>query len=127
MSVQKAAADYPSGKKGDVLTIEFTLMGRPFTALNGGPYFKFNEAVSLQVPCKDQAEVDRYWKALSAVPASEQCGWVKDKYGLSWQVVPVRLYELLADPDRKKAGRVMEAMLEMKKLDIAALEKAAKA
>ena len=125
-SVQTAAADYPSGKKGDVLTVEFTLMGRSFTGLNGGPFFKFNEAVSFQVPCEDQAEVDRYWKALSAVPGSEQCGWVKDKYGVSWQIVPVRLYELLADPDRAKAGRVMEAMLEMKKLDVAGLEDAAK-
>ncbi|HLE97889.1 MAG TPA: VOC family protein [Candidatus Thermoplasmatota archaeon] len=124
--VQTAAADYPSGKKGDVLTVEFTLMGRSFTGLNGGPYFKLNEAVSFQVPCKDQAEVDRYWEALSAVPESEQCGWVKDKYGLSWQIVPVRLYALLADPDRAKAQRVMEAMLEMKKLDIAGLERAAK-
>lgn len=124
--VHTAAADYPSGRKGDVLTVEFTLMGRTFTALNGGPYFKFNEAVSFQVPCKDQAEVDRYTKALSTVPEAEQCGWVKDKYGISWQIMPIRLWELLADPDRAKAGRVMEAMLEMKRLDVAALERAAK-
>ena len=123
--VVKAPADFPSGKKGDVLLVEFTLMGRSFSGLNGGPYFKFNEAVSFTIPCKDQAEVDRYWKALSAVPESEQCGWVKDRYGLSWQIVPVVLDQLLADPDRAKAGRAMEAMLKMKKLDIAALERAA--
>lgn len=123
--VAKAAADFPSGKKGDVLTVDFTLMGRKFQGLNGGPYFKFNEAVSFVIPCKDQAEVDRYWKALSAVPEAEQCGWVKDRYGLWWQIVPTKLYQLLSDPDRAKAGRVMEAMLKMKKLDIAALERAA--
>ena len=88
-------------------------------------HYKFNEAVSFIVPCKDQAEVDRYWKALSAVPEAEQCGWVKARYGLSWQIVPTMLYRLLADPDRAKAGRVMEAMLKMKKLDVAALERAA--
>jgi len=123
--VVKAPADFPSGKKGDVLVVDFTLMGRKFSGLNGGPYFKFNEAVSFTIPCENQAEVDRYWKALSAVPESEQCGWVKDRYGLSWQIVPTMLYRLLADPDRAKAGRVMEAMLKMKKLDIAALERAA--
>ena len=123
--VVKAPADFPSGKKGDVLVVDFTLMGRKFSGLNGGPYFKFNEAVSFTIPCENQAEVDRYWKALSAVPESEQCGWVKDRYGLSWQIVPTMLYRLLADPDRAKAGRVMETMLKMKKLDIAALERAA--
>ena len=123
--VVKAPADFPSGKKGDVLVVDFTLMGRKFSGLNGGPYFKFNEAVSFTIPCENQAEVDRYWKALSAVPESEQCGWVKDRYGLSWQIVPTMLYRLLADPDRAKAGRVMEVMLKMKKLDIAALERAA--
>ena len=123
--VVKAPADFPSGKKGDVLVVDFTLMGRKFSGLNGGPYFKFNEAVSFTIPCENQAEVDRYWKALSAVPESEQCGWVKDRYGLSWQIVPTMLYRLLADPDRAKAGRVMEAMLKMKKLDIVALERAA--
>ncbi len=103
--VVKAPADFPSGKKGDVLVVDFTLMGRKFSGLNGGPYFKFNEAVSFTIPCENQA--------------------VKDRYGLSWQIVPTMLYRLLADPDRAKAGRVMEAMLKMKKLDIAALERAA--
>lgn len=125
--IQKAAADNPSGKKDDVLVVEFTLMGRPFEGLNGGPDFKFNESISFVVPCKDQAEVDRYWKALSAVPEAEQCGWVKDRFGVSWQIVPTVLYRLLEDPDRAKAQRVMEAMLKMKKLDVAALERAARA
>src|SRR3989442_15566014 len=122
--VVEAPADFPSGKKGDVLSVDFTLMGRKFSGLNGGPYFKFNEAVSLTVPCENQAEVDRYWKALSAVPEAEQGGWGKDRYGLSWQIVPTGLYGLFADPDRKKARRVMEVMLKMKKLDIPTRQKA---
>ncbi len=123
-NVSRAAADFPSGKKGDVLSVDFTLMGRRFQGLNGGPQFRFNEAVSFVVPCKDQAEVDRYWKALSAVPEAEQCGWVKDRFGVSWQIVPTVLYELLSDPDPAKAGRVMEALLRMKKLDIKRLRQA---
>lgn len=126
-NVVRAPADYPDGRKGDVLVVEFTLMGRPFSGLNGGPAFRFSEAVSFTIPCRDQAEVDRYWRALSAVPQAEQCGWVKDRFGVSWQIVPTRLPELLADPDRAKAGRVMEAMMQMKKLDVAALERAARA
>ncbi len=82
-TVVTAPADFPSGKKGDVLSVDFTLMGQKFSGLNGGPYFKFNEAVSFTIPCENQAEVDRYWKALSAVPEAEQCGWVKDRFGLS--------------------------------------------
>lgn len=124
--VQRAPADYPNGKKGDVLLVEFRLDGKPFTALNGGPYFAFNESVSFIVDCKDQAELDRYYDALSAVPASEQCGWVKDRYGLSWQLVPKALTRLLASRDAARAQRVMEAMLPMKRLDVAALEAAAK-
>ena len=126
VTVARAAADNPSTRKGDVLAVDFTLSGQPFKGLNGGPYFKFNEAVSFVIPCDDQAEVDRYWKALSAVPTSEQCGWVKDKFGLSWQIVPKVLYHMLSDADSASAGRVMEAMLRMKKLDIAALERAAR-
>jgi predicted 3-demethylubiquinone-9 3-methyltransferase (glyoxalase superfamily) len=125
VDVMRAPADHPSGKAGDVLTVEFTLGGRSFVALNGGPLFKFNEAISLHVACEDQAEVDRYWSALSVDPEHEQCGWLKDRYGLSWQIVPKRLDQLLADPDPDRARRAMEAMLEMKKLDIAALERAA--
>jgi predicted 3-demethylubiquinone-9 3-methyltransferase (glyoxalase superfamily) len=101
------------------------LAGQKFSGLNGGPIFKFNEAVSFQIDCRDQAEVDRLTEALSAVPEAEQCGWVKDRYGLSWQIVPARLKELLADSDRGKAKRAMDAMMQMKRIDIAALERAA--
>ncbi|HZM64451.1 MAG TPA: VOC family protein [Candidatus Saccharimonadales bacterium] len=107
---------------GRVLTVIFELNGQRFMALDGGPFFKFNESISLYVECKDQAEVDFFWGKLSAVPESEQCGWLKDKYGLSWQIVPKRLGELLSDPNKAKAGRAMQAMLKMKKLDIAALQ-----
>ncbi len=108
-----------------MLTVEFELAGRTFVGLNGGPDFKYSEAISLQIECNDQAEVDRYWAALSAHPENEQCGWVKDRFGLSWQIVPRRMNELLADPDRAKAARAMDAMLTMKKLGIATLEAAA--
>lgn len=123
--VHKAPADYPSGKKGDVLMVDLTILGQPYNALNGGPHFQFNEAISFMVDCKDQAEMDRYYKLLSAAPASEQCGWVKDKFGLSWQLVPRALTRLMASRDPAKAQRVMEAMLDMKRLDVAALERAA--
>ena len=126
-AVHRAPADFPSGKKGDVLTVEFTLAGRRFTGLNGGPHFTFNEAVSFQIYCDDQAEVDRLTSALSAVPEAEQCGWVKDEFGLSWQIVPRRLLELLSDRDAGKARRAMQAMLSMKRIDIAAVERAAAA
>jgi predicted 3-demethylubiquinone-9 3-methyltransferase (glyoxalase superfamily) len=123
-AVVRAPSDYPSGSAGNVLVVEFTLAGEKFTGLNGGPYFTFNEAVSFQIDCDDQAEVDRLTEALSAVPEAEQCGWVKDRFGLSWQIVPRVLKEMLADPDRAKAKRAMDAMMEMKRLDIAALEEA---
>jgi predicted 3-demethylubiquinone-9 3-methyltransferase (glyoxalase superfamily) len=111
---------------GSVMTVEFELNGQAFTALNGGPHFKFNEAVSFQIMCRDQEEVDHYWNKLSqgGDPNAQQCGWLKDKYGLSWQVVPTVLVELMSDPDKEKSGRAMEAMLQMKKLDIAELERA---
>jgi predicted 3-demethylubiquinone-9 3-methyltransferase (glyoxalase superfamily) len=124
-AVHRAAADYPSGRKGDVLTVEFTLAGRQFVGLNGGPHFTFNEAVSFQIYCEDQGEVDRLTAALSAVPDAEQCGWVKDKFGLSWQIVPRRLLALMTDPDAGRARRAMEAMMTMKRIDIAAIERAA--
>jgi predicted 3-demethylubiquinone-9 3-methyltransferase (glyoxalase superfamily) len=124
-SILHAPGDYPSGKAGDVLTVEFTLMGRPFAGLNGGPHFKFNEAVSFQIPVDTQAEADRLTNALSAVPEAEQCGWVKDRFGLSWQIVPRLLQRLLSDPDPARAGRAFEAMMQMKRIDIAALERAA--
>ena len=124
--VTRSPADYPSGKAGDVLTVEFTLAGQQYLGLNGGPHFKFNEAVSFQVACDDQAEVDRLWSALSSNGGREsECGWLADCWGLSWQITPRRLTELMKDPDRAKAKRVMEAMMTMRKIDIATLEKAA--
>nr|AIA11790.1 3-demethylubiquinone-9 3-methyltransferase [uncultured bacterium] len=110
---------------GKVLTGIFELRGLRFMCLDGGPIFKFSEATSFYVECKDQAEIDHYWKALSAVPESEQCGWLKDKFGVSWQIVPKRLGELIEDPDHDKSNRVLEAMLKMKKINIAELEAAA--
>ncbi len=111
---------------GSVLTVAFELDGCPLTALNGGPNFKFSEAISLQVGCETQEEIDRYWDALSAGgdPKAQQCGWLKDRYGLSWQVAPVILPELIDDPDQRKADRTMRALLGMKKLDIDALKTA---
>ena len=111
---------------GTVMTVEFELNGQSFTALNGGPHFKFNEAISFQIMCKTQEEVDYYWNKLSQSgdPKAQQCGWLKDKFGLSWQVVPTGLVEMLNDPDKEKSGRAMEAMLKMKKLDIAELKRA---
>jgi len=112
--------------EGTVMTVSFQLAGQPFTALNGGPLFKFNESVSFVVHCESQAEVDHYWEKLSqgGDPKAQQCGWLKDKYGLSWQVVPVALENMLGDPDHAKSGRVMQALLPMKKLNLAALRKA---
>ena len=112
------------GPKGSVMTIEFTLDGQEFIALNGGPHFKFNEAISFSVDCKTQEEVDLYWAKLSEGGEEQPCGWLKDKFGLSWQVNPTILGEMLGDPDPQKAERVTEAMLKMKKIDIAALKKA---
>jgi predicted 3-demethylubiquinone-9 3-methyltransferase (glyoxalase superfamily) len=109
---------------GTVMTIEFEIEGQQFIALNGGPQFKFTEAVSFSVDCKTQEEVDRLWEKLTEDGEEGSCGWLKDKYGLSWQINPTVLGEMLADKDRKKAGRVMEAMLKMKKIDIKALRKA---
>jgi predicted 3-demethylubiquinone-9 3-methyltransferase (glyoxalase superfamily) len=111
---------------GTVLTIEFVLDGRPFTALNGGPVFKFTEAVSFQVLCESQEEIDHYWSKLSqgGDEQAQQCGWLKDKFGLSWQIVPTVLIEMVRDKDAQKSGRVMNAMLQMKKIDIAKLQEA---
>jgi predicted 3-demethylubiquinone-9 3-methyltransferase (glyoxalase superfamily) len=113
-------------KPGSVMTVDFELELVPFTALNGGPHFKFTEAISLQVMCETQAEIDRYFRKLSAGgdENAQQCGWLKDRFGLSWQIVPAVLPELLSDRDPMKAGRVMNAMLQMKKLDIAELKQA---
>ncbi|HMJ15122.1 MAG TPA: VOC family protein [Polyangiaceae bacterium] len=111
---------------GSVMTVAFELEGVPFTALNGGPDFKFNEAISLQVMCDSQDEIDRFWTKLGkgGDEKARQCGWLKDQFGLSWQIVPSVLPEMVADPDRAKADRVMTALFKMKKLDIAALKSA---
>jgi predicted 3-demethylubiquinone-9 3-methyltransferase (glyoxalase superfamily) len=111
---------------GSVMTVAFELDGQSFTALNGGPIFKFNEAISFQIDCKSQEEVDYFWESLSADgdPEAQQCGWLKDKFGVSWQVVPTVLIELLNDPDYAKSQRVMTAMLQMKKIDIEGLKRA---
>ena len=111
---------------GSVLTVEFELNGQSFIALNGGPQFRFNEALSLEIPCEDQAEVDYYWEKLSegGDPAAQQCGWLKDKFGVSWQVVPRGMEEMLSDSDTVKAERAFAEMLQMKKLDIAELRRA---
>jgi predicted 3-demethylubiquinone-9 3-methyltransferase (glyoxalase superfamily) len=122
--VNRAPGNYPSGKAGDVLTVEFTMMGRPFVGLNGGPHFKFNEALSFQIPADTQTEIERLTNALSAVPEAEQCGWVKDRYGLSWQIVPGKLLALICDANPARAKRAFEAMMQMKRIDIAALERA---
>ncbi|MGH7584185.1 MAG: VOC family protein [Gemmatimonadales bacterium] len=123
--VMHSPAETPSGPAGSVLTVAFTLAGTRFVALNGGPEFKFTEAVSFQIDCDDQAEVDRLWAALSKGGSESACGWLKDRWGLSWQVTPKRLYQLLSDPDAGRAQRAMQAMLGMQKIDIATLERAA--
>ncbi len=123
----EAAYDIHRRAAGSVMTVAFELDGQPFTALNGGPVLTFNEAVSLQINCESQAEVDYYWDKLSegGDVTAQQCGWLKDRYGLSWQVVPTILPELLKDHESQKAQETMEALLRMKKIDIAELERAA--
>lgn len=122
----EAGQEHHGHKPGTVMTVEFELKGQTFTALNGGPYFKFSEAISFQIGCETQEEVDYYWERLAkgGPVEAQQCGWVKDKYGVSWQVVPVILPKLLADLDKGKSQRAMQAMLQMKKLEIAALQRA---
>jgi predicted 3-demethylubiquinone-9 3-methyltransferase (glyoxalase superfamily) len=123
--VVRSPADNPSTKEGGVLTVEFTLAGSPFMGINGGPDFRFTEAVSFSIDCADQAEVDRYWDALIEGGGEHSvCGWLKDRFGLSWQVVPRQLDEMLQSPDRDGARRAMEAMLQMTKLDVAKLREA---
>ena len=122
----RAPGDFPGGQAGVELTVEFTVLGVAFTGLNGGPNFKPNESVSLQVNCKDQDEVDYYWEKLPADGGREsQCGWVSDKYGFAWQVTPEGIDQYYGDADDERADRVMAAMLKMQKLDIATLEAAA--
>jgi predicted 3-demethylubiquinone-9 3-methyltransferase (glyoxalase superfamily) len=125
-NVVRSPAANPSGPEGMVLVVEFTLDGEPYIGLNGGPKFPFTEAVSFQVRTADQSETDRLWDALIADGGEESmCGWLKDRWGLSWQITPQRLLDLMADPDHAKSKRAMEAMLQMRKIDIAAVEKAA--
>ena len=112
-------------REGMVMTVSFELDGQTFTALNGGPDFTFNEAISFEVSCESQEEVDMFWSKLSEGGEQGPCGWLKDRFGVSWQIVPTRLVELLADPDREKSQRVMQAMLGMRKIEIAELERAA--
>ena len=120
----RAPSDYPSGKKGDVLTVEFTVLGRPFMGLNGGPQFKFDEAVSFVVSTEDQAETDRYWNAIiDNGGAASECGWCKDKFGVSWQITPRRLTELFHEGG-ERGKRAFEAMMTMSKIDIAKLDAA---
>jgi predicted 3-demethylubiquinone-9 3-methyltransferase (glyoxalase superfamily) len=114
--------DAGPGPKGAVMTVNFQLEGQEFIALNGGPHFKFTEAISLLVNCDTQKEVDELWSKLTAGGEESQCGWLKDKYGLSWQIIPAALFKLLQDRDPQKSKRVMEAMLQMKKIDVGLLE-----
>jgi predicted 3-demethylubiquinone-9 3-methyltransferase (glyoxalase superfamily) len=123
--VWRSPADTPSGPAGTVLTVEFTVAGQSFVGLNGGPDFSFNEAISFIIDCEDQAEVDRLWDTLTADGGEPgQCAWLKDRFGVSWQIVPRQLNEMLEDPDRERAGRAMEAMLQMSKIEVAELQRA---
>jgi predicted 3-demethylubiquinone-9 3-methyltransferase (glyoxalase superfamily) len=120
-----AGQDVHGKPAGSVMTVEFELDGQPFVALNGGPQFKFDEAVSFQIYCDTQADIDYYWSKLTAGGGQERpCGWLKDKFGLSWQVVPSRIPQMMSDADTQKSARVMNAFMQMKKLDIAAIERA---
>jgi len=124
-AVMRAPGDFPSGKKGDVLTVEFTVAGIPCVGLNGGSAFKHSEAFSFQIATDDQAETDRLWNAIVSNGGQESaCGWCKDKWGLSWQITPRALLDAITDPDRAAAQRAFEAMMQMKKIDIAAIEAA---
>lgn len=124
-TIYRAPSDYPSGKKGDVLTVEFTVLGIPCIGLNGGPQFKHSEAFSFQIATTDQAETDRYWNAIVGNGGQEsECGWCKDKWGLSWQITPIALSKAIADPNPAAAKRAFEAMMTMQKIDIAKIEAA---
>lgn len=124
-AVHHAPGDFPSGKQGDVLTVEFTVIGIPCLGLNGGPTFKHSEAFSFQVATVDQAETDRYWNAIVDNGGQESaCGWCKDKWGLSWQITPIVLSEAITNPDPAVAKRAFEAMMQMQKIDVAAIEAA---
>ena len=117
-------AESPSGPAGSVKVVDFTLCGQSFIALSAGPLDQFNHAISLLVSCEDQAEIDRYWNALAKDGTPEQCGWIRDKFGVAWQIVPRQLAEMMSDPDREKAARMSRAMLAMVKLDLGKLQQA---
>jgi 2-polyprenyl-6-hydroxyphenyl methylase/3-demethylubiquinone-9 3-methyltransferase len=124
-AVHRAPGDFPDGKQGDVLTVDFTLMGIPCIGLNGGPTFTHNESFSFQVATVDQAETDRYWNAIMGNGGEEsQCGWCKDKWGISWQITPIALTQAVTDTDAAAAKRAFDAMMKMRKIDIATIEKA---
>ncbi len=124
-AVHRAPGDYPSGKEGDVLTVEFTVLGVACLGLNGGPAFKHNEAFSFQVATEDQGETDRYWNAIVGNGGQEsECGWCKDKWGISWQITPIALTKAFTSPDRAAAKRAFDAMMTMRKIDVAAIEAA---
>jgi len=124
-AVNRSPADYPNGKAGDVLTVDFTVLGMKFLGLNGGPMFKFDEAVSFIVHTKDQAETDLYWDAIVASGGTPSaCGWINDRFGLRWQITPQRLLDMMTSTDRAAAKRAMDAMMDMVKIDIATLERA---
>ncbi len=124
-AVHRAPGDYPDGREGDVLTVTFTVLGIPCLGLNGGPHFTHSEAFSFQVATDDQAETDRYWNAIVGNGGQESdCGWCKDKWGVSWQITPVALTRAISDPDRAAAKRAFDAMMTMKKIDISAIEAA---
>ena len=123
-SLTSLPADSPSGPAGSVKIVEFTLLGQPFFAMSAGPLDEFNHSISFQVECENQAEIDRLWDALGAGGTIEQCGWLRDRYGVCWQILPKILGEMMKDPDRARAKRVAEAMLKMVKLDIAGLQQA---
>lgn len=125
VALTRGPSDWPGGKAGDVILVSFTLFGQSFQALNGGPFTEFNESVSLSVTCSDQTEVDRYWEALTADGGAPiMCGWLKDRFGLRWQIVPQAFIEMMQNPDQERVTRMMAAMHQMVKLDIAALERA---
>lgn len=122
----KASAEASGQQENSVLAIAFQINGQEFVAMNGGPQFSFSPAISFIIPCKDQLQIDDYWKKLSQGGKEEQCGWIRDKFGVSWQIVPEELSSLLSDEDREKAGRVMKALLKMDKIDLKTLEEACK-
>lgn len=125
IAVHRAPMDYPAGKQGDVLTVEFTVLGIPCLGLNGGPAFRHDEAFSFQVATENQEETDRYWLAIVGNGGQEsQCGWCRDRWGISWQITPIVLTRAVADPDPAKARRAFEAMMQMGKIDVAAIERA---